>query len=59
MGVQMMQAIGNEGRQTIYEAPARFFFSTEMKLSRPGWAGVCFGLADGKGWALMANSALG
>lgn len=55
----MMQAIGNEGRQTIYEAPARFFFSTEMKLSRPGWAGVCFGLADGKGWALMANSALG
>ena len=53
MGIQWMQAIGNDGEQVKYDVPEKFRFFTEITFHQPQWAGLCFGMNGRDGWAVL------
>ena len=56
MGLEFMQAVANGGRLTRLDVPETFLLKAEIRLLKPGRAGVQFGvLKSGEGWALSVD----
>ena len=55
MGIQYRQALPISVPVPVREAPQVFDYTVEMCLTGDGWAGIQVGVAQGRGYALMAN----